>query len=134
MRLAGIEQTCSAAYSQRGAPSERIRAQPSLWDRRAVRASRQAFSHQRETSWEKQNPKVANASLRSHRRGLKVPPGRFGEAVRGSNALTGAVDIIVELERSQSFRDPTMRVLKAVSRSRRATKRGPGSLDENKVA
>jgi predicted transcriptional regulator len=43
-------------------------------------------------------------------------PGRFGEAVRGSNALTGAVDIIVELERSQSFRDPSMRVLRAVSR------------------
>lgn len=43
-------------------------------------------------------------------------PGRFGEAVRGSNALTGAVDIIVELERSPSFRDPNMRVLRAVSR------------------
>jgi predicted ATP-dependent serine protease len=43
-------------------------------------------------------------------------PGRFGEAVRGSNALTGAVDIIVELERSLSFRDKTMRVLRAVSR------------------
>jgi hypothetical protein len=43
-------------------------------------------------------------------------PGRFGEAVRGSNALTGAVDIIVELERSLSFRDSNMRVLRAVSR------------------
>jgi hypothetical protein len=43
-------------------------------------------------------------------------PGRFGEAVRGSNALAGAVDIIVELERSPSLRDPKMRVLKAVSR------------------
>jgi Helix-turn-helix domain len=43
-------------------------------------------------------------------------PGRFGEAVRGSNALTGAVDIIVEIERSLLFRDPNMRVLRAVSR------------------
>jgi predicted ATP-dependent serine protease len=43
-------------------------------------------------------------------------PGRFGEAVRGSNALAGAVDIIVELERSLSFRDQSMRVLRAVSR------------------
>jgi AAA domain len=43
-------------------------------------------------------------------------PGRFGEAVRGSNALTGAVDIIVELERSLTFRDTNMRVLRAVSR------------------
>ena len=42
--------------------------------------------------------------------------GRFGEAVRGSNALTGAVDIVVELERSLSFRDQSMRVLRAVSR------------------
>jgi predicted transcriptional regulator len=36
--------------------------------------------------------------------------------VRGSNALTGAVDIIVELERSLTFRDKNMRVLRAVSR------------------
>jgi predicted ATP-dependent serine protease len=43
-------------------------------------------------------------------------PGRYGEAVRGSNALAGAVDVIVELERVASFRDPSMRVLKAVSR------------------
>jgi hypothetical protein len=43
-------------------------------------------------------------------------PGRFGEAVRGSNALTGAVDIVVELERSLSFREPNVRVLRAVSR------------------
>jgi hypothetical protein len=42
--------------------------------------------------------------------------GRFGEAVRGSNALTGAVDIIVEIERAVSFRDPNMRVLRAISR------------------
>jgi hypothetical protein len=38
-------------------------------------------------------------------------PGRFGEAVRGSNALTGAVDIVLELERSLSFRDANVRVL-----------------------
>jgi AAA domain len=43
-------------------------------------------------------------------------PGRFGEAVRGSNALTGAVDIVLELERSLSFRDANVRVLRAVSR------------------
>ena len=43
-------------------------------------------------------------------------PGRFGEAVRGSNALTGAVDIVLELERSLSFRDANTRVLRAVSR------------------
>jgi predicted ATP-dependent serine protease len=43
-------------------------------------------------------------------------PGRFGEAVRGSNALTGAVDIVLELERSLSFRDANVRILRAVSR------------------
>jgi hypothetical protein len=51
--------------------------------------------------------------LASHQRKAH---GRFGEAVRGSNALTGAVDIVVEIERSLSFREPNMRVLKAVSR------------------
>jgi hypothetical protein len=43
-------------------------------------------------------------------------PGRFGQAVRGSNALTGAVDIIVEIERAVTFRDANMRVLRAISR------------------
>jgi hypothetical protein len=43
-------------------------------------------------------------------------PGRFGEAVRGSNALTGAVDVVVELERSQQLRGENLRVLRAVSR------------------
>jgi predicted ATP-dependent serine protease len=43
-------------------------------------------------------------------------PGRFGEAVRGSNALTGAVDVVIELERSLSFRESNVRVLRAVSR------------------
>jgi len=42
--------------------------------------------------------------------------GRFGEAVRGSNALVGAVDVVVELERLLSLRDPHARVLHAVSR------------------
>jgi predicted ATP-dependent serine protease len=43
-------------------------------------------------------------------------PGRFGEAVRGSNALTGAVDIVIELERSRSSRESNVRVLRAISR------------------
>lgn len=42
--------------------------------------------------------------------------GEFGEAVRGSNAITGAVDIIVELERPRGVDDETLRVLRAVSR------------------
>jgi DNA-binding Lrp family transcriptional regulator len=43
-------------------------------------------------------------------------PGQYGQAVRGSNALTGAVDIVIELERSHTLRDKNMRVLRAVSR------------------
>lgn len=39
--------------------------------------------------------------------------GEYGEAVRGSNALTGAVDIVLELERHG---DGAIRVLRAVSR------------------
>jgi hypothetical protein len=42
--------------------------------------------------------------------------GEYGEAVRGSNAITGAVDIIVELERPSGVADDRLRVLKAVSR------------------
>jgi DNA-binding transcriptional ArsR family regulator len=44
--------------------------------------------------------------------------GEFGEAVRGSNALTGSVDIIVELERPPAaiMGGETMRVLRALSR------------------
>jgi hypothetical protein len=41
--------------------------------------------------------------------------GSHGEAVRGSNALTGAVDIVLELERSPGSQETT-RILKAVSR------------------
>lgn len=42
--------------------------------------------------------------------------GEFGEAVRGNNAITGAVDIIIELERPAGVADDSIRVLKAVSR------------------
>jgi len=40
-------------------------------------------------------------------------PGSYGEAVRGSNALTGGVDVVVELERESNIR-----VLRSVSRFR----------------
>jgi len=40
-------------------------------------------------------------------------PGLYGEAVRGSNALTGGVDVVVELERAANIR-----VLRSVSRFR----------------
>jgi DNA-binding transcriptional ArsR family regulator len=44
--------------------------------------------------------------------------GEFGEAVRGSNALTGGVDIVLELERAPSdmLNGDGLRVLRAVSR------------------
>ena len=42
--------------------------------------------------------------------------GSHGEAVRGNNALTGSVDVIVEVERPTSEVGPGVRVLKAVSR------------------
>lgn len=42
--------------------------------------------------------------------------GEHGEAVRGSNALTAAADIVVELERAPSSLGPQGRVLKAMSR------------------
>ncbi len=44
--------------------------------------------------------------------------GEFGEAVRGSNALTGGVDVVVELERPQASLalSKHVRVLRAVSR------------------
>lgn len=42
--------------------------------------------------------------------------GDFGEAVRGSNALTGAVDIVLELERLPGDLGGRLRVLRAVSR------------------
>jgi|1186.fasta_scaffold21173_2 DNA-binding transcriptional ArsR family regulator len=42
--------------------------------------------------------------------------GKYGEGVRGSNAITGSVDIVVELERVQA--DEQARVLRAIGRSR----------------
>jgi hypothetical protein len=44
--------------------------------------------------------------------------GEFGEAVRGSNALTGGVDVVIELERprSDALAGDGVRVLQAVSR------------------
>lgn len=44
--------------------------------------------------------------------------GSDGEAVRGSNAIAGAVDIILELERARGVDAPHMRVLRAASRFR----------------
>jgi hypothetical protein len=43
-------------------------------------------------------------------------PGRHGEAVRGSNAITGAVDIVIEVERSHGFQEENVRILRSVSR------------------
>lgn len=42
--------------------------------------------------------------------------GEHGEAIRGSNALTATVDIVLELERAPGSIGPEARVLKAVSR------------------
>src|SRR3954452_7427000 len=42
--------------------------------------------------------------------------GEYGSGVRGSNAITGSVDIVVELERVRA--DDDARVLKAIGRSR----------------
>ena len=42
--------------------------------------------------------------------------GKHGDAVRGSNALTGAVDVVVELERLRGDVDPHARVLRSESR------------------
>jgi hypothetical protein len=42
--------------------------------------------------------------------------GQHGEAVRGSNALTGAVDIVIEIERIHGDADPAARVLRSESR------------------
>jgi hypothetical protein len=54
--------------------------------------------------------------------------GDFGEAVRGSNALTGGVDVVVELERPRSdvLAGDGVRVLNAISRyASRPTPSGP---------
>jgi DNA-binding transcriptional ArsR family regulator len=52
--------------------------------------------------------------------------GEYGEAVRGSNALTGSVDIVIEQERPSASMEaaPTTRILRAVSRF----KATPGEL------
>lgn len=42
--------------------------------------------------------------------------GRHGEAVRGSNALTGGVDVVVEMERLGEDAGPSARVLRSESR------------------
>ncbi len=42
--------------------------------------------------------------------------GKHGDAVRGSNALAGGVDVITELERPPAGVEPTVRVLRSVSR------------------
>ena len=42
--------------------------------------------------------------------------GEHGEAVRGSNALAGTADVVVELERLRTLGEESARVLKAVSR------------------
>jgi AAA domain len=42
--------------------------------------------------------------------------GQFGEAMRGSNALVGDVDVVIEVERIAALRDPHARVLRAISR------------------
>ncbi len=42
--------------------------------------------------------------------------GTHGEAVRGNNALTGGVDVVIEVERPTSDVSPTVRILRAISR------------------
>jgi predicted ATP-dependent serine protease len=42
--------------------------------------------------------------------------GKHGEAVRGTNALVGGVDVVLELERVRGDADPHIRVLRAESR------------------
>ena len=42
--------------------------------------------------------------------------GDHGEAIRGSNAIAGAVDVIVELERPRGLPSENLRAIKAVSR------------------
>lgn len=51
--------------------------------------------------------------LAAHQRKAR---GSYGEGVRGSNALTGEVDVVVEIERATVIKDKTARVLLAVSR------------------
>ena len=57
--------------------------------------------------------------------------GRHGEAVRGSNALTGGVDVIVELERAPDELGRRMRVLRAESRFTATPEELVGELRED---
>jgi 5S rRNA maturation endonuclease (ribonuclease M5) len=57
--------------------------------------------------------------------------GRHGEAVRGSNALTGGVDVIIELERAPEELGRRMRVLRAESRFTATPEELVGELTED---
>jgi hypothetical protein len=56
--------------------------------------------------------------------------GKHGEAVRGSNAITGGVDVIVELERTPEELGRRMRVLRAESRFTATPEELVGELTE----
>jgi hypothetical protein len=60
--------------------------------------------------------------------------GEFGEAVRGSNALTGGVDVVMELERprADALAGDGVRVLQAVSRFA-GTRKNSSSLSATRV-
>ena len=57
--------------------------------------------------------------------------GKHGEAVRGSNAITGGVDVIIELERAPEERGRRMRVLRAESRFTATPEELVGELTED---
>jgi putative DNA primase/helicase len=57
--------------------------------------------------------------------------GKHGEAVRGSNAITGGVDVIVELERAPDELGRRMRVLRAESRFTATPEELVGELTED---
>src|SRR5215203_4497455 len=57
--------------------------------------------------------------------------GKHGEAVRGSNALTGGVDVIIELERAGEDLGRRMRVLRAESRFTATPEELVGELTED---
>jgi hypothetical protein len=59
--------------------------------------------------------------------------GEYGEAVRGSNALTGAVDVIVEIERAKLAGGGTARVLRTVSRFDQAPQTSSSSSWTNRA-
>jgi 5S rRNA maturation endonuclease (ribonuclease M5) len=58
--------------------------------------------------------------------------GKHGEAVRGSNAITGGVDVIVELERAPEELGRRMRVLRAESRFTATPEELVGELTEER--